>query len=142
MKLFRIINKLSCLARTRWMLRDIPPYIAETVTMHLFTSAIIALKICDELKCKGIVINPIRSAMIALVHDIGEAHTGDIISSISNEMNNIKLSIELKFIEKEIDSETLRDLYKEFIDQKTLEAQIAKLSDYLATYFQSIIYKN
>jgi len=108
----------------------------------LYTSAIIALKICDELKRKGIVINPIRSAIIALVHDIGEAYTGDIISSISNEMNNIKLSIELKFIEKEIDSETLRDLYKEFIDQKTLEAQIAKLSDYLATYFQSIIYKN
>jgi len=116
MKLFRIINKLSCLARTRWMLRDIPPYIAETVTMHLFTSAIIALKICDELKRKGIVINPIRSAMIALVHDIGEAHTGDIISSISNETNNIKLSIELKFVEKEIDSKSLKDLYKEFID--------------------------
>lgn len=140
MKIGRIVKALNNLARTGWMLRGIPPSNAETVSQHLYSASLISLVLSSKLKEKNIDVDPYKAVSITLIHDLAEAFYGDIVTPFSDKYLRSKENIEASIIEKEVSCRNIRELYMEFIKQKSLEAKIAKLSDLLSTYIQARIY--
>ncbi len=142
MDLRNIISSLNSLARTGWMLRGIPPSIAETVSQHVFAASLIALFISEKMRDKyNIDIG--KTVSMTLVHDIVEAFTGDIVAPISDEyFKEMREIMEKDVLEKKISSQIIKELYTEFLEQKTIEAKVARLSDYIATYLQGLYYSS
>ena len=135
-----LLYSLSSLARTGWMIRGVPHMIAESVATHSFYSAVIALIIATKMKEQGVEINPEKAAVIALVHDIGEAYIGDIVKDFSRKIgSNVKEKIELEAVKTRAPKELVK--YVALLQSDVLESKIAKLSENLATYIMSIYYK-
>ena len=137
-----VVFALNTLARTGWMLRGVPSAICETVSQHSFSASIIALCIAEELRKRDRNLDPYRAALLALVHDLPEAFTGDILSVFSRRYIPMKKEAELSILSEKIDSDILKELYREYAEQETIESRIAKLSDYIATYVQAVNYKS
>ena len=136
MELLEVINALNNLARTGWMLRGIPPAHAETVAQHTFTTALLTLYLAEKLAG----VDTYKAVTMALIHDLPEASTGDIISHVKRQHPSIEEELERKFINK-LGLEKARELYMEYIKQETLEAKLVKIADQLATYIQALEYK-
>ncbi|MET1101099.1 MAG: HD family hydrolase [Pyrodictiaceae archaeon] len=134
-----VIKALDKLVRTGWLLRGVPPSIAETVASHSFTSAIIALEVANKLRDRNRNINPYKAAVLALVHDVGEAFIGDIVKEFSKR-SKIKEEVEEQVLKEYLDGLAIGKLAVEYISQKTLEARIAKLAEVLATYIKGLEY--
>ena len=135
-----LLYSLSSLARTGWMLRGVPHMIAESVATHSFYSAIIALIIATKIKERGVEINPEKAAVIALLHDIGEAYIGDIVKDFSRKVgSSIKEKIEFEVVKTRAPKELAK--YVALLQSDVLESNVAKLSENLATYVMSIYYK-
>ncbi|MET1159741.1 MAG: HD family hydrolase [Thermoprotei archaeon] len=137
MKLYEIVKALDSLVRSGWMIRGIPGSIGETVSQHMYTASLIALVISEEMRNRGYSVDPYRAASLAIVHDLAEAVIGDIIPFYSPNKNDIEKDV----VEKRFRSSVIKSLYREYVEQKTLEARIARLSDYLATYIKAKIYQ-
>jgi len=128
-----ILYSLNSLARTGWMLSGVEPCKAESVSMHSFASAIMALSLSSYIEG----IDPYKATSIALIHDLGESVIGDIAKS-SNVKKN---SAELEAFEKlDIDA-LIKDLYKEYRNLSSKEAIVAKIADLIATYIIAKKYK-
>jgi Predicted hydrolases of HD superfamily len=69
-----VVEALKNMPRTGWVQRGIPPALAEVVASHIYEASIICLEIGYRLAKLGIIgyDDAIRSAVITLVHDIGE----------------------------------------------------------------------
>lgn len=78
-----IVRAMNNLARTGWMLRGVPPAVCETVSQHSYSTSIIALHVVEKLREKGIDVDPYKTIALALVHDVPEAFTDDILSLFS-----------------------------------------------------------
>lgn len=74
--LFIELGNLKKLKRTGWVLRGVPN--PESIADHSFRVALITFFLADELKKRGVEINPDKAVRIALLHDIGEARITDI----------------------------------------------------------------
>jgi putative hydrolase of HD superfamily len=135
MDLERMIVASKNLVRTGWMQKGIPPAIGETVADHSFEAAVIAYYLARKLSEKGINVNPDRAAVLALFHDAGESILGDLPKWTTERVNK-------KDAEKEAFDEFGfgKELFVEFKEQKTIESKIAKISDRLSTYLQSVRY--
>ena len=133
----RIIESLESLARTGWMLRGVPNTIAETVSSHLFASALIALEAGFRIKKSGIPVDPFRAAAIALVHDLGESVIGDVakVSGI-----NKSTAEEAAFDSLSLSSE-IKSLFKEYERSETIEALVARVSEATATYLKGCYFR-
>ncbi|MEM2390229.1 MAG: hypothetical protein QW215_08325, partial [Ignisphaera sp.] len=77
-----------------------------------------------------------------IVHDIGEAFTGDIVKVFSSEVGDRKKVIELRLVEEGIDSDTIKKLYISYTNQDDVESKVAKLCNYIATYVKGLEYKS
>lgn len=132
MKLADIIVALSSLARTGWMLRGVHASAAESVSEHLFASALVAYELAHRARKRGIRVSPERSMAIALVHDLAEALIGDI--SRRAELGEAKEVAERRAFESLPVSAEIRELYDEYRSGKSTEALLAKLGDELATH--------
>ncbi|AWR95849.1 HD domain-containing protein [Acidianus brierleyi] len=132
MQLEKLLISCKNLVRTGWMQKGIPPSIGETVASHSFEAAILAFTIASKLKDKGVNVNPDHAAVIALFHDVGESILGDFPKWTSEKIN--KRDVELEAF-KELGVGV--DLFIEFKEKKTLESNIAKLSDRLSTVLQA-----
>ncbi|RLG81140.1 MAG: phosphohydrolase [Thermoprotei archaeon] len=141
MDIARILDALNSLARTGWMIRGIPPSIAETVSQHSYASSIIALYLAEKLGKRGVKVDLYKAAVLALLHDLPEAFTGDILRPFSIEHIPRKEEIELAVLEREVELESIKRLYREYVEQTTVESRIARLADYIATYIQAVVYK-
>ncbi len=140
-KIVDVARSLSCLARTGWMLRGIPPQIAETSGSHSFMAALLALEIAFILANRGEDVDPYRAAVIALVHELPEAYVGDIVREFSRRIGvENKEGIELSVVEERIGDSKLASLFREFVEQSSIEAHVAKLAELLATMVQAILY--
>ena len=131
----------SCLVRTGWMQRGVPPSLGESVADHSFSAALIAYEIALELKDNGVDIDPERAALIALYHDLHEVIVGDIPKWSADRANDVKESLE-----KEAIGEMKRwlrgvKLAEEYFED-TKEAIVARIAEKLSTYFQALRYEN
>ncbi len=136
MNVWNYLKRVLWLARTGWLQSGIPPSISETVSQHSFTSAVLALEISIRIRSSGKEINPYRAAALALVHDIAEGYIGDIPKYSSRLIDKRRL--------EEAPLEGLGELSElviEFLDQRTLESKVAKLSDYLSTALMAQEYR-
>ncbi|MBO3757798.1 MAG: HD family hydrolase [Thermoproteota archaeon] len=130
---FNFTTYLKGLARTGWMQRGVPKGLAESVAEHSFESAIIAFELSNFLAKEGVKINPEKTAVVALLHDLHEVITGDIPRWTSQKVDTKRLEV-LAF--KEFNEE-IEKLLLEYLLQESIEAKVAFVSDKLSTFIQA-----
>ncbi len=64
--------------RTGWLDRGIPPQETESVADHSLAVSLLAWACAVERQAQGAALDPARVALLALIHDLPEAVTGDI----------------------------------------------------------------
>lgn len=137
MRYERVMN-LKWLARTGWMQRGIPPSVAETVAAHTFEVAVLAHLLATELERAGAQINVRRVLELALYHDIPEAVEGDIVKWVKDRLpREVAEDVEKEAAEA---SGVPGAFINELVTLSSLEAQVVKLADNLATCLQAMRY--
>lgn len=126
-----IVEALTSLSRTGWMLRGIPHTIAETVAEHSFHASLLALELSLRLRDMGYHIDPYKAAVIALVHDIGESIIGDIPRTAG--IHDAKRNAEARAVSTLPIHDTIKALVSEFEELGSDEAVIARVAEMLAT---------
>ena len=116
-----ILGKLKRLKRTGWVRSNVPS--PESVAEHSFRLAVLAMFLAPKFKAD---VN--KCVKMALVHDIGEAETGDIVTKRGkNILTTFKDKIlkERKALSKilsVIDREDFIKLFDEYEEGKTKES--------------------
>lgn len=115
-----------------------PQHFRESVADHSFFVAYISSLLCRLLREKGVKIDAERATTMALVHDMEEIISGDILSPFkhhSKELNNAIRRVNRKRIKDVFDDLPKKlaayytALWREENEQKTIEAQLVKASD-------------
>ena len=137
----RTAFSLKSTLRSGWVLSDIPH--PETVAEHSFGVAALCLLWPD---IKGL--NKDKMLKMAILHEICEVITGDIVFEngiyVNNERNVEKVSKEHEAIEtlfSKLDNETLKQLVLEFLEQKSPESRFVKGVDKIEMLIQTMIYE-
>jgi len=132
--LFKFLEALKNIVRTGWMLRGIPASIGETVAEHSFEASVLAFYLASKLRDKGVNIDVNKVAVLALLHDLPEAITGDIVRYVKDAI------VRARDFEEKVSTEAFGDeiasLIREFNELKTYEAKVARLAEILATHIQ------
>ena len=76
--LARLTTRLKGVPRTGWLDRGMPPRDVESVADHSLGVAILAWSCAVERRAQGAELDPARVALLALIHDLPEAETGDV----------------------------------------------------------------
>lgn len=134
------LRALWSLARTGWMLRGVPPSAAETVAQHSHLSAMLALELAAEALERGVEVDPLRAAAIAVVHDAAEAWVGDIPKPAG--LDEAKEAAEDAAIASAPLSALAKSLHREYQEGATREALIARAAELLATHVAARWYKS
>jgi putative hydrolase of HD superfamily len=134
-----VVEALSNLVRTGWMLRGVPACVGESVADHSMLAALIAFEAGMELRGSGVSVDPFRAALIALVHDIGESVVGDI-PKVSGVPGDVKSRVEFEAVRSLPVSEELKSLFVEFEEGSSLEARLARFAEVFATLLKSTSY--
>ena len=127
-------GKLKKTKRTGWVLSKVPH--AESVAEHSYRMALMAY----VLAAAGV--DRDRLIRMALVHDIGEAITGDIAAIDPAHKN--KDVAERKAVEKIsrlIENDEVKKLCDEYFDLKTKEAQLLREIDKMEMIVQAFEYE-
>jgi len=103
-----IIEKLKCNTRHSWTSTGRQ----ESVADHSWRAAVMALLLADEFP--GVDINKV--VKMCLIHDFGEAITGDIPSfyKTDKDTENVAYSDYLKAIKKEMEEDSLKKIKDTF----------------------------
>jgi len=124
--------------RTGWLLKGVPPAIAETIASHTYEAAIYSLLLSLGLKKHHVSIDPYKAVTLTLLHDVAEAFIGDIVKLVSdNKLKGAKERLEVEVVREYLGIEEVNKLIEEYYERKTLEAKVAKLADLLATCIQA-----
>ncbi len=131
--------QLKNLVRTGWMLRGIPPSLGETVASHTFEVSLLALLLSRHLISGGVKVDLTKVLTLALIHDLPEAVEGDVVKwykdRVEEEVNlTAKLDVEAV---RYLGLGELSELLEELNELSSLEAEIVKYCDHLATYLQA-----
>lgn len=138
-RLEEMVEALSSLSRTGWMLRGVPHGLAETVAEHSFHASIIALELALRLREAGYMVDPFKAAVMALVHDLGEAVIGDIPRTAG--ISEAKREAEMNAVSSLPVHGQVKELIREFEESGSDEAFIARLSELLATALKAGWYR-
>ncbi len=76
--LAQFASKLKSVPRTGWLDRGVPPLQVESVADHSLGVAILAWGCALQRRAEGVAIDPERVLMLAILHDLAEAQTGDV----------------------------------------------------------------
>ncbi len=137
--------RLKALPRTGWLLRGVRD--VESIADHLFGVAWIAMLLADCAIAHGKEINVEKVLRMALLHDLSEARTGDLPSTIKPYFPGNTL--------KQADEQATRDilqplgaaganylaLWHEYEERTSLEARLVKAADKLDLLFQAREYE-
>lgn len=134
--LLKAINAIKNAPRTGWTLRGVPASIAESIAEHMYEAAFLSIILYSELARHGVKVDLGKTVLIAILHDVPEAYTGDIIKAIKDKIPYTK-EIELNFIEEKIKVPVIVNLIREYIEKRSVEAALAKLAETLSTYVQA-----
>ncbi|WP_209474142.1 HD domain-containing protein [Thermococcus stetteri] len=142
LELFIELGNLKKLKRTGWILRGVPN--PESIADHSFRTALITLFLADELKRKGVEINPDRALRIALLHDIGEARITDIPQPALKYVD--KSEAERKAVEALLRASPLPEeyyrLWLEYEEESTPEGRLVRFADKLEMLIQALEYES
>ena len=76
--LAQFASQLKSVPRTGWLDRGVPPIQVESVADHSLGVALLAWGCALERRAEGVAIDPERVLMLAILHDLAEAETGDL----------------------------------------------------------------
>ena len=140
---FSLVGKLKKTPRTGWLMHGLIN--VESIAEHSFRVTTMAYLLANDLRC-----NSSKLVKMALIHDLAEIMTGDIVSEHGLEIDlqgrEKKVIIEGNEIKK-ISSliphgSEMNILWKEYEDKKTREARILKQLDKLEMTMQALEYEN
>ncbi len=139
------LMRLKALPRTGWLLRGVRD--VESIADHLFGVAWIAMLLADRANVRGMQVKVEKVLRMALLHDLSEARTGDLPSTIKPYFPGDTL--------KQADEQAARDilqplgeavanylaLWHEYEQRTSLEARIVKAADKLDLLLQAREYE-
>ena len=122
------IDPMWDLPRTGWLLRGVRP--CESIAEHSYGVAFVTMLLVDALREEGE--QPVdgeRALRMALLHDIGEARTGDVPMPQKTESVARALhALEAEIVEGMV-APTLAERWREAEAGESLEARIVKAAD-------------
>lgn len=133
----KAIGSLKNHSRLGWLIEGVPKAIAEDVSQHTFEASVYALILGYELKKKGVKVRLDKLLAMTLLHDVAEAYVGDVVKFLKDRIGELKERAELEAVERNIGIDYIVELYREYVEDSSIEAKIAHLADLLATYVQS-----
>jgi putative hydrolase of HD superfamily len=143
--LLRELMKLKAVPRIGWLLRGVRD--VESVAAHSFGVAFIAMMLADRAQARGQRVDVERVLRMALLHDLTEARTGDLPSTIKRYFGSATLKTADQRVLREMLSNlgTLGDSYLElwldYEQRVSLEARLVKGADKLDLLLQAYEYE-
>lgn len=137
----KIVGRLKRLKRSGWVRNKVSD--PESVAEHSFRLAILAMVLAPKIG-----VDQLKVVKMALIHDIGEAEIGDIVtkrgSRVLQNLKNKKIAERnaLKRILSLVDKDEYIKLFDEFEENKTKEAQFIKQLDKLEMGIQASEYED
>jgi putative hydrolase of HD superfamily len=139
------LMRLKALPRTGWLLRGVRA--VESIADHTFGVAWIAMLLADRAVARGLRVNVEKVLRLALLHDLSEARTGDLPSTIKPYFPGTTLP--------QADQQAARDileplgeiganyltLWHEYEQRSSLEARLVKAADKLDLLLQAREYE-
>jgi putative hydrolase of HD superfamily len=139
------LMRLKALPRTGWLLRGVRD--VESIADHTFGVAWIAMLLADRAVARGLEINVEKVLRMALLHDLSEARTGDLPSTIKPYFPGDTL--------KQADEQAAREilqplgeagtnylaLWHEYEQRTSLESRLVKAADKLDLLLQAREYE-
>ena len=130
-------GKLKEIKRTGWVESGIES--PESVADHSYRTTLLSMVLSDE---KGL--NTLKTMKMALLHDLAESVTGDLTPKQKEETHNEK---ESKALKKAINGlpekikKSYLEVFTEFQENKTLEAQLVHNADKIDMLYQTREYE-
>ncbi len=135
-------NHLKQLYRQGWLKRGVPESRCESVAEHSFAVALLSLFLADIYYLE---LDLFKVIKMALIHDIGEIYTGDLIPA-DNVASHQKYQLEKKSISRVLGKLPKGldyiSIWEEFEEGESQEAQFVRQIDRLEMAFQAGIYEN
>ncbi len=139
------LMRLKAVPRTGWLLRGVRD--VESVAAHSFGVAFIAMLLADRARGRGLQVDVERLLRMALLHDLTEARTGDLPSTIKSYFEPAALRsaderVAAAMLEK-LGSlgESYLELWRACEHRTGLEARIVKAADKLDLLLQAREYE-
>jgi putative hydrolase of HD superfamily len=142
-ELFFEFAQLKNLYRQGWLERGIKKIDCESVAEHSFTTALLGYIIAEEYLPK---LDSKKVMLLGIFHDLSEIYAGDITPTNIKAMKN-KSALELNSIKKifsglpKARAKKYVDLWLEYENQKTSEAQFVLQIDKLEMVLQAHLYE-
>lgn len=137
--------RLKSVPRLGWLLRGVRD--GESVAAHSYGVALIAMLIVDRARARGLEVDGERVLRMALLHDLTEARTGDLPSTIKRYFPGEMLRAADERAASEITSTlgeqgaALYEIWSDYEERRSLEARIVKAADKLDLLFQAREYE-
>jgi putative hydrolase of HD superfamily len=113
---------------------------SDSVAAHSFTVSSFSFFLALMLRRQGIDINPDEALKIALMHDMGEAISGDIGYHVKRFAGDDLHDMEIQTFDMLVGKLDVKDeivsYYNAYREHTTLEAKVVKLADALDAYTQ------
>jgi len=137
---FHVIERLKTQKRTGWLEHDIPS--PESISDHMYRMAVLAL--C----CSDTTLDIAKCVMLAVVHDLAEAHVGDITPRDNiPKAEKVRLETEAmrNFLHDMLHdspaAKRIEKLWMEYEEQETPEARFVKDLDRFEMASQALEYE-
>jgi len=138
--IFEQHNRLSCIMR----FNNTPRLASESVCEHSYYVAFLSMLVGDYLEQEGLKFDKTRLLRMALLHDVEEIISGDIIKVLKSggfkkELDKMNVS-SMEFLTGVLgeEGETYFTLWQEAKRKETLEAKIIDLIDMVACVLYSV----
>jgi putative hydrolase of HD superfamily len=139
------LMRLKAVPRMGWLLRSVRD--VESVAAHTFGVAFVAMLLADRARARGREVDVERVLRMALLHDLTEARTGDLPSTIKRYFGSATLKAADERVLREMLSnlgslgESYLELWLEYEHRATLEARLVKGADKLDLLLQAFEYE-
>jgi putative hydrolase of HD superfamily len=139
------LARLKAVPRMGWLLRGVRD--VESVAAHSFGVAFMAMLLADRARTRGWPIDPERVLKMALLHDLTEARTGDLPSTIKRYFEPAALKAADERAAREIlaglgeASQSYLELWLEYERRQSLESRVVKAADKLDLLLQAASYE-
>jgi putative hydrolase of HD superfamily len=139
------LMKLKAVPRMGWLLRGVRD--VESVAAHSFGVAFIAMMLADRALARGMQVEVERVLRMALLHDLTEARTGDLPSTIKRYFGSATLKAADESVMREMLSslgwlgESYLELWLDYEHRASLEARLVKGADKLDLLLQAYEYE-
>lgn len=134
-------NQLKQLYRQGWLRKGVPRERCESVAEHTFSMAMLAMLLVDAYFPQ---LDGLRVLRLALLHDIGEVHAGDITPADQVDVNE-KHRLERDSVQQVMaglpNGAEYMTLWQEYEDGTSTEARFVKQIDRLEMGLQASVYQ-